>query len=91
MIICTSTEILHTHLQQINSFAVFYVASFSPMSQLRVAVGELGLSNSKPYRKFKSPLISLMIVNNGGNKLVLMCKSFSSKGSRPKQSENQGT
>ena len=61
------------------------------MSQLRVPVGELGLSNSKPYRKFKSPLISLMIVNNGGNKLVLMRKSFSSKGSRPKQSDNQGT
>ena len=52
------------------------------MSLLRVPVPELGISSSKPYRKFKSPLISLMIVNDGGNKLFLLWKSISSKGSR---------
>ena len=61
------------------------------MSKLRVPVSELGINSFKPYRKFKSPLISLMIVNNGGNKLFLMCKSISSKGSRAKHSQNQGT
>ena len=32
-----------------------------------------------------------MIVKNGGNKLFLMCNSLSSKGSRAKHSQNQGT
>ena len=91
MIICTSTEILHAHLQQIKFLAIFYVASFLHMSQLRVPVPELGISSSEPYRKFKSPYISLLIVHNGGNKLFLMCQSVSSKGSRAKQSQNQGT
>ena len=91
MSLYTSTEILHAHLQQIKFFAVFHVANFLHMSQLRVPAPELGISSSKPYRKFKLPLISLMIVNNGGNKLFLMCKSISSKGSRAKHSQNQGT
>ena len=42
-------------------FAVFHVANVLHMSHLRVPVPELGISSSKPYRKFKSPLISLMI------------------------------
>ena len=78
--VCTSSEILHAHIQQINFFAFFHVASSLYMSQLRVPVSELGIYSSKPYRKFKSPLISLMIVNNGGNKSFRMCKSISSKG-----------
>ena len=91
LIICTSTKILHAYLQQIKSFAVFHVASFLHMSQLRVPVPKLGISSSKPCRKFTSPLILLMVVNNGGHKLFLMCKSISSKGSRAKHSQNQGT
>ena len=91
MIICTSTEILHAHLQQIKFFAVFHVASYLHVSQLRVPIPKLGISISKPCRKFTSPLILLMIVNYGGHKLFLMCKSISSKGSRAKQSQNQGT
>ena len=69
-------------------FAVFHVASFLHMSQLRVPVPELRISGSKSYRNFESPLISLMIVNNGGNKLFLMCKSIFSKGSVAKHSQN---
>ena len=42
-------------------FAVFHVANFLHMPHLRVPVPELGISSSKPYRKFKSPSISLMI------------------------------
>ena len=91
MIICTSSEIFHAHLQQIKPFAVFHVANFLHMSQLRVPVPELGINSSKPYRKFKSPLISLMTLSNGGNKLIRMCKSISRKGSRAKHSQNQGT
>ena len=59
------------------------------MSQLRVPVPELGINNSKPYRKFKTPLISLMIVKNGRNKLFHKCKSIFNKGSRAKHSPNQ--
>ena len=91
MIICTSLEILHVYLQQIKLFAVFETANFLHMSQLRVPVPELGINSSKPYRKFKSPLISLLIVNNGGNKIFRMCKSIFSKGSGAKHSQNQGT
>ena len=90
IIICTSKEILHAHLQQIKFFAVFHVVSFLPMSQLQGPVPELRISSSKPYRNFKSPFLSLMIVNNEGNKLFLMCKSISSKGSVARQSQNQG-
>ena len=57
MTLCTSTEILHAHFQLIKLFAVSHVAGFPRMSQLRVPVPELGISSSKPYRKFKSPLI----------------------------------
>ena len=56
-------------------FAVFDVASFLCMLQLRVPVLELGMTNTKPYRIFESPLILLMIVNNEGNISYLMCKS----------------
>ena len=42
-------------------------------------------SSSKPYRNFKSTLIPLTIINNGGNKLFLMCKSTSSEGSTAKK------
>ena len=69
-------------------FAVFLAASFLHMSQLRVPVPELGISSSKPFRKFKSPSISMMIVNGGGNKLFLMCKSIFSNGSRAKLSKS---
>ena len=51
-IICLSTEIFHAHLQQINFFTVFHVASFLSMAQVRVPVPELGISSSKQYRKF---------------------------------------
>ena len=57
MIICTSTEILHAHFQLIKLFAVSHVAGFPHMSHFRVPVPELGISSSKLYRKFKSPLI----------------------------------
>ena len=60
----------------------FHVASFLHMSQWRVPVPELEISDSKPYRIFKLPLILSMIVNSGGNKLFLLSKSISSKGSR---------
>ena len=73
------------------NFALFHVASFLRLSQWRVPVPELGINSSKPYRIFKSPLMSLMIGNNGRNKLFLMCKSISSKGGRAKHSQNQGT
>ena len=89
IIICISSEILHAHLQQIKLFVVFHVANF--LHKSRVPVPVLGINSSKPYRKFMSPLISLMIVNNGGNKLFRMCKSISSKGSRAKHSQNHGT
>ena len=46
-------------------------------------------SSSKPYRKFKSTLIPLTIINNGGNKLFLMCKSTSSEGSTAKNSKKR--
>ena len=46
-------------------------------------------SSSKPYRKFKSTLIPLTIINNGGNKLFLMCKSTSSEGSTAKNSQKR--
>ena len=46
-------------------------------------------SSSKPYRKFKSTLIPLKIINNGGNKLFLMCKSTSSEGSTAKNSQKR--
>ena len=61
------------------------------MSQLRVPVPELGISNSKPYRIFKLPLILFIIVNNGGNKLSLLSESISSNGSSLKPNQNQGT
>ena len=64
--------------------AIFHVTRFLHMSQLRVSVPKLGISSSKQYRKFKSSLISLMIVNNGEDKLFATCmfKSISSKGKR---------
>ena len=80
MIICTSSEILHAYLQQIKLFAVFQIANFLHISQLQVPVPELGINSSKSYRKFKSLLVSLLTVNNGGNKLFRMCKSIFSKG-----------
>ena len=70
-------------------FAVCHAASFLHMSQLRVPVPELGISSSKPFRKFKPPLISMMIINDGGNKLFLMCKSIFSNGSRAKLSKSR--
>ena len=74
-----------------NFFAIFLVANFLHMSQkLRVPVPELGIDSSKPYRRFKSSLLSLMIINNGENKIFRMCKSISSKGSRAKQSKTKG-
>ena len=78
----TTMQQLHAHLEQIKLLAVFHVANFLHMSQLRVPVQELRINSSKPYRKFKSPLISSVIVNSGANKLFRMCKSISSKGSR---------
>ena len=39
---------------------------------------------------FKSPLMLVMIVNNGGNKLFLMCKCISNKGSVAKISQIKG-
>ena len=63
-ILRTSTEVLQAHLQQIKYFAAFHVASFLHMSQLGVPVPEFGISSSKPYRIFKSPLISLIMANN---------------------------
>ena len=91
MIIFILAEILQAHFQQIRILLFIRVASFHYMSQLRVSVPELGISNSKPYRIFKEPLILLMIVNNGENKLFLLSKSIPSKGSRVKHSQNQGT
>ena len=46
------------------------------MSQSRVPVPELGINSSKPYRQCKSPFISLMVINNGGNKLFLCAYLF---------------
>ena len=53
MIIFILAEILQTHFQQIRILLFLRVASFQHMSQLRVPVPELGVSNSKPYRIFK--------------------------------------
>ena len=53
------------------------------MSQLRVPVSELGINSSKPYRKFKSPLISLMIVNNGGTNYFVCAHPFPAKEVEP--------
>ena len=53
MIIFILTEILQAHFQQIRLLLFSRVASVLHMSQLRVSVPELGISNSKPYRIFK--------------------------------------
>ena len=53
MIIFILAEILQTHFQQIKILLFFRVASFLHMSQLRVHVPELEISNSKPYKVFK--------------------------------------
>ena len=82
MIIFILAKIFLAHFQQIRILLFFRVARFLHMSQLRVPVPKLGISNSKPYRIFKLPLILIMIVNNGGNKLFPLSKSISSKSSR---------
>ena len=51
-------------------------------------ISMLGISHSKPYRIFKSLLILLMIVNNGGNEPFLLCKAIASKGSIAEQSKS---
>ena len=61
------------------TFCCFLILPIFSTSQLRVPEPELGINSSKPYRKFKSPLISLMIVNNGGNKLFVCANPFSAK------------
>ena len=86
MIVYTLTEIFHSDLQQIRIFTGFHAVSFLRVSQLSVAVPELGINNSKSCGIFKSPLMLSMIVTSGGNKLFPVCKSVSSKGSR----QNQG-
>ena len=91
MILFILAEILQAHFHQIRILQFFRGASFLHISQLRVNVPELEISNSKPYRIFKYSLILLMIRNNGGNKLFLLSKFMSSKGSRVKHSQNQGT
>ena len=65
--------------------------SFLHMSQLPVPIQLLKISISKVCSMFKVPLIVLMIVNNGGNKLFLMCIYISNKSSIAKHSQNQGT
>ena len=82
MIICILAEILQAYFQQIKILLFFHDASFLHISQLRVPVPELEISNSKPYRIFKLPLIF---------KLFLLSKSTSSKGSRVKHRQNHGT
>ena len=61
-----------TSSAQIKFFAVFHVGIFFDASQLGVPILELGISSSIPYRKSKFPLISLMIVNNGEDKVVFV-------------------
>ena len=53
MIIFILAEILQARFQQIKMLLFFCVASFLHMSQVRVTVPELGISNYKPYRIFK--------------------------------------
>ena len=53
MIIFILAEIFTANFQQIRIMLFFRVASFLHMSQLRVPVPELGISNSKPHRIFK--------------------------------------
>ena len=53
MIIFNLVELLQAHFQQIRILLFFRVGSFFHMSQLRVSVPELGISNSKLYRIFK--------------------------------------
>ena len=63
----------------------FHVVSFLRMSQLWVLVPKLGNSSTKQNGIFKLPLLLLMTVNNGGNKLFLMCKYVSSKDNSAKR------
>ena len=53
MIIFILAEILKAPFQQLRICCFFHVARFRNMSELRVPVPELGISNSKSYRIFK--------------------------------------
>ena len=60
------------------------------MSQLQLPVPKFGISSSKPFRKFKSPLILLMVVNNGRNNYVLYAKPFPAKVVEPNKVKIKG-
>ena len=89
MIVYTLTERFHSDLQQIRILNVFHTVRFLIMSKLPVRVQNLGICNSKPCSILKLLLMLLVLVNNGGNKRNLMCKSIPSRGSTAKHSQNQ--
>ena len=77
MIICTPTEIFHALFQQI-MFLLFFMFPISSMCHNCESLSpKLGISRSKPFRKFKSPLISLMVINTGEKNLI--CESILAK------------
>ena len=57
---------------------------------LRVFLPTLGISISKPYRKFKSPLISLMTEGNGGTNYFLCANLLPAKVVEPNIAKIKG-
>ena len=90
MIVYNLIEIFQSDLQQVRIITVFNAVGFLHESQLPVPDPLHRISNSKPCSLFKSPLMLLIVVNNGENKLFVMCKSISNKGSIAKDRQNQG-
>ena len=91
-IVYTLTEILLSDLQQVKIIPVFNSVSFVFLVfQLPASVPLLRIRNSKLCSMFKSSFMLLRIPNNGGNKLFLMCKFISNKGSIAKYNQNQWT
>ena len=78
MIVYTLTEIFYSDFQQIRIITVFNAVS---VSQFPVPVRLFRFSNPNPCSMFSLLFILLVIVNNEGNKLFLMCKSIPNKGS----------
>ena len=87
MIAYTLTEIFYSDLQEIRFYCFFMPSVLSQCYNGQPLPQDLEISSFKPS---KPPLMFLMMISNGGNKLFLMCKSVSGEDSIA-NSQNQET